>query len=374
MRVPVAQGRGRDERIDAERHGESVQPRAGWVVDYGPLFASKEYPCVEGVDGWRSRWWWCYGASLPAAAQAPAAKKGKAPAVSAADARLEALKRAVTAEIDGMAGADAADGGQPLLLRRARLPGIRDQAVLHRHPARRTASAIQENVAGMPTGVDGDLGQRASRSSRSAPTSTACRARRRSRASRITSRSSRARPGHGEGHNSGMPLNITAALAVKKIMEREKIAGHDRRLAGRRRGTARRQGVVRRAPASSRTSTSSSSRTSASNFGVSWGDGERHRPGLGRVHLQRDERARRRRAVARPQRARRRRADGRRLELPPRAPAPLAALALRHHQRRRSAERRAAARRASGTTSARSTTRTSRRCGTSATRWPRAPR
>jgi aminobenzoyl-glutamate utilization protein B len=32
-------------------------------------------------------------------------------------------------------------------------------------------------------------------------------------------------PGHGEGHNSGVPLNITAALAVKKIMERDKIPG-----------------------------------------------------------------------------------------------------------------------------------------------------
>ncbi|HEY9117981.1 MAG TPA: amidohydrolase [Roseivirga sp.] len=32
-------------------------------------------------------------------------------------------------------------------------------------------------------------------------------------------------PGHGEGHNSGIPLNITAALAVKQIMEREKIGG-----------------------------------------------------------------------------------------------------------------------------------------------------
>ena len=32
-------------------------------------------------------------------------------------------------------------------------------------------------------------------------------------------------PGHGEGHNSGMPLNITAALALKKIMERERIPG-----------------------------------------------------------------------------------------------------------------------------------------------------
>ena len=32
-------------------------------------------------------------------------------------------------------------------------------------------------------------------------------------------------PGHGEGHNSGVPLNITAALAVKRLMEREKIPG-----------------------------------------------------------------------------------------------------------------------------------------------------
>jgi aminobenzoyl-glutamate utilization protein B len=32
-------------------------------------------------------------------------------------------------------------------------------------------------------------------------------------------------PGHGEGHNSGQPLNITAALAVKKLMEREKLPG-----------------------------------------------------------------------------------------------------------------------------------------------------
>src|SRR5690349_21219158 len=32
-------------------------------------------------------------------------------------------------------------------------------------------------------------------------------------------------PGHGEGHNSGVPLNILAALAVKKVMEREHLPG-----------------------------------------------------------------------------------------------------------------------------------------------------
>jgi len=32
-------------------------------------------------------------------------------------------------------------------------------------------------------------------------------------------------PGHGEGHNSGIPMNISSALAVKKIMDRENIGG-----------------------------------------------------------------------------------------------------------------------------------------------------
>ena len=32
-------------------------------------------------------------------------------------------------------------------------------------------------------------------------------------------------PGHGEGHNSGQAVNVTAALVVKRIMEREGIKG-----------------------------------------------------------------------------------------------------------------------------------------------------
>ena len=32
-------------------------------------------------------------------------------------------------------------------------------------------------------------------------------------------------PGHGEGHNSGVPLNVTAAIAVKRQMERNKLPG-----------------------------------------------------------------------------------------------------------------------------------------------------
>ncbi len=32
-------------------------------------------------------------------------------------------------------------------------------------------------------------------------------------------------PGHGEGHNSGQPMNIAAAIVVKRLMEREKLPG-----------------------------------------------------------------------------------------------------------------------------------------------------
>src|ERR1022692_745222 len=70
-------------------------------------------------------------------------------------------------------------------------------------------------------------------------------------------------PGHGEGHNSGVPLNIIAALAVKKVMEREHLTGTIRlwpgvaeelvgtkayfvpAVARRGRGTGRHQGVLR---------------------------------------------------------------------------------------------------------------------------------
>jgi aminobenzoyl-glutamate utilization protein B len=32
-------------------------------------------------------------------------------------------------------------------------------------------------------------------------------------------------PGHGEGHNSGQPLNLTSAIVIKRLMERENLSG-----------------------------------------------------------------------------------------------------------------------------------------------------
>ena len=83
---------------------------------------------------------------------------------------------------------------------------------------------VQEGVAGIPTAFMatlgfGQAGHRARQRHRRHPAGVA-------EAGRRVSRSAdRGRAGHGEGHNSGVPLNITAAIAVKKIMEREKLPG-----------------------------------------------------------------------------------------------------------------------------------------------------
>ncbi len=180
-------------------------------------------------------------------------------------------------------------------------------------------------------------------------------------------------PGHGEGHNSGTPMNITAAIAVKKIMEREHLPGTHQGVARHRRGARRHQGLLRpRRRLQGRRRGALRARRRPVRRGLGRQHGQR--PRVGRVRLQGRERARRRRAVARPLGARRGRAVRRRLELPPRAPAHPAAVAQRDPERRRPAQRRAAHRERSGTTSAKSTTRTSRSCGRSATTWPRARR
>ena len=92
-------------------------------------------------------------------------------------------------------------------------------------------------------------------------------------------------PGHGEGHNSGQPLNITAAIAVKRLMERARLPGTIKLWPGVAEellGTKAyfvRDGLLqgrRRRPVHPRRQ---QSRRLV-------GRGRRHRPGLGRVHLQ----------------------------------------------------------------------------------------
>ena len=162
-------------------------------------------------------------------------------------------------------------------------------------------------------------------------------------------------PGHGEGHNSGMPLNIIAAIAVKQIMEREKLPGTLMLWPGVAEELRRHQGVVRarrHVQGRRRRAVHARRQQPRRRRGASGG-------GNGLVSVEYTFEGETAHSAGAPwrgrSRARRGRADERRLELPPRAPAPVAALALRDHQRRRPAERRAAQRQRLVSTSARST-------------------
>jgi aminobenzoyl-glutamate utilization protein B len=80
-------------------------------------------------------------------------------------------------------------------------------------------------------------------------------------------------PGHGEGHNSGVPLNITAAIAVKKIMEREKLSGTIRIWPGTAEELVGTKAYFIRAGLFKDVDVALFAHVD-SNFGVSWGDRE----------------------------------------------------------------------------------------------------
>lgn len=153
------------------------------------------------------------------------AQKGKTKplALSPADARLEALKKDVVAEIDGMK--DLTQQMVDSLFSFGEL-GFQEVETARycTEILRKNGFLVQENVAGMPTGwvatwgsgrpvlaVGSDVDGLAGTSQKPGIPE---------RAPYIENG-----PGHGEGHNTGIPLSITAAIAVKKIMEREKLAG-----------------------------------------------------------------------------------------------------------------------------------------------------
>ena len=93
-------------------------------------------------------------------------------------------------------------------------------------------------------------------------------------------------PGHGEGHNSGQAVNIVAALAVKDLMEREQLPGTlviwpgvaEELLGGK--AYMVRAGMFKDVDAVLFTHV-------GDNFSTSWGQPQRHRPGLGRIHVPR---------------------------------------------------------------------------------------
>ena len=94
-------------------------------------------------------------------------------------------------------------------------------------------------------------------------------------------------PGHGEGHNSGVPLNIVAALAVKKIMERDRLPGTlvlwpgvgEELLSAK--AWFVREGLFKDVDISLFAHV-------GSNLNVSWGSTACQRPGVDRVHVRRE--------------------------------------------------------------------------------------
>ena len=119
-------------------------------------------------------------------------------------------------------------------------------------------------------------------------------------------------PGHGEGHNSGMPLQIMAALAAKKVMEREHLQGTLKIWPGVAEELVGTKAYYIRAGVFKDVDVCLFAHV-GNDLSVSYGPADRQRTCIHRVHVQRGERPCGRRSLARPKRARRRDAHGYRL-------------------------------------------------------------
>jgi aminobenzoyl-glutamate utilization protein B len=141
----------------------------------------------------------------------------------AADARLEKLKLELATEIDGMK--DLTQQMVDMLFSFAE-PGFQEfetkkycTGILKSH-----GFTIEENVAGIPTGWTARWGSGTPVIALGSDVDSLLGT---SQQPGVPYQKPfiEGAPGHGEGHNTGIPLSITAALALKTVMEREKIAG-----------------------------------------------------------------------------------------------------------------------------------------------------
>jgi aminobenzoyl-glutamate utilization protein B len=157
------------------------------------------------------------------AAKRPAAFAQKPAPLSPADIKVEALKRDLAAEVDKMA--DLTQQMVDMLFSFAE-PGFQEFETKRYCTGilKSRGFTIAENVAGMPTGWTARWGSGtpiiALGSDVDSLLGTSQKPGVPSRAPVVDGA-----PGHGEGHNTGIPLSITAALALKTVMEREKIGG-----------------------------------------------------------------------------------------------------------------------------------------------------
>ena len=304
-----------------------------------------------------------------AAPQQVAAAASPGTAAAEADARLERLKEEASASVDDRHVLIPAHDRQPVQLLGARVPGVRDPALHHGAPRR---GRLRDRARGgrHPERLDRPLGF-------GAPRDRARQRRRRHPA--VVPGAGRGLPGTVDrrraGARRGPQLGPGGEHRRGARGEGDHGAGrhprHPDDLAGDCGGAARREGALRpRRHLRRRRHRAVQPHQQRHDDDV--GRQPRQRDGVGRVPLRGRVGPRGRRPLERPERARRGRADEHRVELPPRAPAHSAALALCHHRRRRPAQRGASDRERLVLLPRRPTTRTSCACGASGTPSPRA--
>jgi aminobenzoyl-glutamate utilization protein B len=149
--------------------------------------------------------------------------KAKPAAAAPADARLDALKRDAAAEVDGLK-----DLTQQMVdeLFSFSEPGFQEveTAKYCTDILRKNGFKVEDNVVGIPTAWLATWGSGKPVIAIGSDVDGLLETNQKPGVVRHEPFVEGA-PGHGEGHNSGIPLSITAALAVKKIMEREKLPG-----------------------------------------------------------------------------------------------------------------------------------------------------
>ena len=161
-------------------------------------------------------------ASLVAAA--PDQKATPKPAtVSPAEARLVKLKAEAAADIDGMKDMIQQMVDQVFSFAE---PGFQEfeSSKYLASILKKNGFNVEEGIAGMPTAFMATWGVRQTRHRRRVGHRQPARNHQKPGIPNHEPFVENA-PGHGEGHNTGMPLSIAAALAVKKLMEREKLPG-----------------------------------------------------------------------------------------------------------------------------------------------------
>jgi aminobenzoyl-glutamate utilization protein B len=161
-------------------------------------------------------------AAAPANPAGPATIQNPGPP-SPADARLASLERDLATEIDGMK--DLTQQMVDMLFSFAE-PGFQEFETKKycTEILRSRGFTIEENVAGIPTGWTARWGTGKPVIALGSDVDSLLGT---SQKPGVPHREPfiEGAPGHGEGHNTGIPLSITAALALQKVMTREKIAG-----------------------------------------------------------------------------------------------------------------------------------------------------